>query len=82
MNKTVQTVLTVLCALMILTLPFLVPSPKLLETAVERILEEAPEEPEESGSLLDWLFPAARAEEAPAYSLPVDLTPGYEPNPA
>ena len=30
MNKTVQTVLTVLCALMILTLPFLVPSPKLL----------------------------------------------------
>ena len=48
MNKTVQTVLTVLCALMILTLPFLVPSPKLLETAVERILEETPEEPEES----------------------------------
>ena len=82
MNKTVQTVLTVLCALMILTLPFLVPSPKLLETAVERILEEAPEEPEESASLLDWLFPAARAEESPAYSLPVDLTPGYEPNPA
>ena len=56
MNKTVQTVLTVFCALMILTLPFLVPSPKLLESAVDRILEEAPAEADEAGSLLDWLF--------------------------
>ncbi len=83
MNKTVQTVLTVFCALMILTLPFLVPSPKLLESAVDRILEEAPAEADEAGSLLDWLFTTAKAEEeGPAYSLPVDLTPGYEPNPA
>ena len=83
MNKTVQTVLTVFCALMILTLPFLVPSPKLLESAVDRILEEAPAEADEAGSLLDWLFGTAKAEEeGPAYSLPVDLTPGYEPNPA
>lgn len=81
MNKLWQTVLTVLCVLMILSMPLLIPSPRLLESAAERIVEEMPEEDWEGASLLDFFFPAARAEET-AYSLPVDLTPGFEPNPA
>ncbi len=81
MNKTLQTVLTVLCVLMILAMPLIIPSPKLLESSMDRILEEMPEDAGEESFLLDWLFTRAKAEET-AYSLPVDLTPGYEPNPA
>ena len=51
------------------------------DAAIDRILDEMPEDTEEESFLLDWLFGSAKAEET-AYSLPVDLTPGYEPNPA
>ncbi len=80
MNRPTRTILTVLCVLMILALPLLVPSPRLLDSAVERMMDEMPEA-EDAGALYDWLLPSARAE-ATSYSLPVDLTPGFEPNPA
>ena len=79
MNKLTQTILTLLCALMILALPLLVPSGALLESAAERIEESSVEEYEEDASLLRLFFPTAFAEEA-SYALPISFTPGMAPN--
>ena len=73
----VRIALTVLCLAFVLALPFVVSSPYLLGDAMWAMLEEG----EDSG-LSFLLFPAARAETAYDYELPVDFTPGYEPNPA
>ena len=44
MDRPTRTILTVLCVLMILTLPLLVPSPRLLDSAVERMMDEMKKE--------------------------------------
>ena len=80
MKLPVRIALWVLCALMILAVPFVISSPQILEDARWDIEEEM-----ESGR---WgLFRTAAAESewedaAPAYELPIDRTPGMKPNPA
>jgi len=86
MSKKVQLTLSILCAVMILALPLLVPSGRLLESAEERLNEawEATEE-ESEASLFDFLFSRAYAEEdaeKPARKLPIDFSAGMQPNPA
>ena len=81
MKLSVRIVLWVLCAVMILALPFAVSSPQILEEAQWEIIDEL----DASGN---WsLFPTAYGEAeweeaAPEYELPIDRTPGMKPNPA
>ena len=84
MKLPVRILLTLLCAAMVLALPFAVSSPTLLSEPMDLIMEKLSDEEEERDSAFLSLFaPSARAEEAAAdYALPVDLTPGLEPNPA
>ena len=79
MKLPVRIVLWVLCAAMILAMPFAISSPQILEDARWEIMELLDNE---SG----WLFNTAYADEweeaAPAYELPFDTTPGMKLNPA
>ena len=85
MKMYVRILVTVLCAALVLLMPFVLSAPNLLSEVKWTLLEEM--EDNEIG-LLRLLAPAARAEEAeaepdaPVFSLPIDFTPGYAPNPA
>ncbi len=79
MKLPVRIVLSLLCVAMVLSAPFVISSPSMLEDARWEIQDEL--DSQDSGWLR--LFPAARAEdEPPAYSLPMDTSAGMEPNPA
>lgn len=82
MKLAVRILLSVLCAALVLAMPFAVSAPNLLEDAKWEIIDilDAQEDGEEEG-LLRWLIPAACAEETEEYSLPVDNSPGMKPNP-
>lgn len=78
MKLPVRIVLTVLCAILVLSIPFMVSSPRMLEDAQWEIIDEI------DGADAGWLsllLPRACAEEESAYALPVDNTPGMKPNP-
>lgn len=77
MKKTICIMLCALTVLMLLALPFAVPSGSMLYDYQDQWMEWA----WDSEALVRLLLPAARAEEAAA-SLPIDLSPGMEPNPA
>ncbi len=79
MKLAVRILLSVLCAAMVLAMPFTVSAPNLLEDAKWEIVDIL-DAGEEEG-LLRFLFPAACAEEVNEYALPVDNTPGMTPNP-
>lgn len=78
MKKSVRIVLCAALVLMILAIPFLVPSGSMLAAYQEKWMEWA----WDSEALLNWLIPAANAEEEVSYELPIDFTPGMTPNPA
>ncbi len=80
MKLAVRILLSVLCAAMVLAIPFTVSAPNLLEDAKWEMIEVL-DAGEEEG-LLRLLFPVACAEEDVSYSLPVDNSPGMVPNPA
>lgn len=90
MKKSLQIILTILCAVMILALPLLVPSGAMLGDVKFDLMSRMDEESEgwgdEGASLLNLLIARASAEEAPAsettYALPVDFSAGMAPNPA
>ena len=92
MNRLTRTLLSVLCVLLILALPFVVSSPNLLGEAKWELLDEMED-------TAGWLVTSAKAEEeltlteeapegfeptegAPVYELPIDFTPGCVPDPA
>ncbi len=83
MKLPVRIILALLCAAMVLSAPFVISAPNMLEDArweMQEVLDSA----EDSG-LLSLLIPAARAEDAQnvtEYSLPVDMSAGMQPNPA
>ncbi len=79
MKLAVRIVLSVLCAAMVLAAPFVLSSPNMLGEVKWMLLDEM--EGEDEG-LLRLLIPCARAEETADFALPVDFTPGMEPNPA
>ena len=84
MKMYVRILLAVFCAALVLAMPFVLSAPNLLQEA-EWQLEDLYRD--DSG-WLRFLAPTAFAEEAEeetaesAYSLPLDFTPGYPPNPA
>lgn len=89
MKLYVRVLLITLCAAVILSAPFVLSAPKILGSVVADLDEMIPGEDEDdmlSGEdeegWLNWLIPSARAEAevVAEYSLPVDFTPGYEPN--
>ena len=76
MKLYVRIILSLLCAAMILAMPFVLSSPRLLDEAYTQIMDALEED--------DWLsrlFPSAYAEEEAEYALPIDFTPGPVPNP-
>ncbi len=92
MKLPVRILLCLLCAAMVLAIPFTVSSPKLLEDAqweiIDQMQTDESEEEEEAASWLNLLFPSARAEEEaqveeekPKYELPIDLNPKSVPKP-
>ncbi len=85
MSKKTSLLLITLTLVMTLALPFLVPSGAMLSHQANRLNDALwePEEGDDSASgLLDWLLPVAKAESAPAASLPVDFSPGQVPDPS
>ncbi|MDD4079849.1 MAG: phosphodiester glycosidase family protein [Eubacteriales bacterium] len=84
MSTKTRNTLIILTLVMVLALPFLVPSGALLYHEGDRLNEELWQEEEGDDEvaawLLDWLIPSASAEEAPA--LPIDFSPGPAPDPA
>lgn len=79
MKLSTRILLCAIAALMILALPFAVPSGSMLEEYQDTWADEA----WDSG-LLRWLAPTANAEEAQAaasYALPIDFSAGMQPNP-
>ena len=80
MKLAVRILLSVLCAAMVLAIPFTVSAPNLLEDAKWEMIEVL--DAGEAEGLLRLLFPVACAEEDVSYSLPVDNSPGMVPNPA
>ena len=80
MKLPVRILLALLCAAMVLSVPFVVSSPRLLEDAQWEIIDEIDSlNSDDDAAFLSWLIPAASAEEK-QYSLPVDTTPGMKPN--
>lgn len=67
MKMTVRCLLCVLCAAMIIAIPFVIPSPDMLDEVKWNILDEIEEAEEdyeeEENDLLSFLFPAAYAED-------------------
>ena len=88
MKLPVRILLCVLCAAMVLAVPFAVSSPKLLEDAKLEIIDRMDSEGEDDAAWLRFFLPTARAEEAvavaetPEYELPIDSSGGYLQNPA
>lgn len=88
MKLPVRILLSVLCAALVLAIPFAVSSPNLLSEPMDMIMEKMSQEEEgDDWAFLSFLIPAAcaetAAEEAPSeYALPSDLTAGLAPNPA
>ena len=81
MKLPVRILLALLCAAVVLSVPFVVSSPRLLEDAQWEIIDEIDSlNSDDDAAFLSWLIPAASAEEK-QYSLPVDTTPGMKPNP-
>lgn len=79
MKLSVRILLIALCAAMVLSMPFVLSSPVMVGEAQWMLLDEM--EGEDMG-FLSFLLPSACAETVSEYSLPVDFTPGFEPNPA
>ena len=79
MKLSVRILLIALCAAMVLSMPFVLSSPVMVGEAQWMLLDEM--EGEDMG-FLSFLLPSACAETVSEYSLPVDFTPGNEPNPA
>ena len=80
MKLPVKIVLSLLCAALVLAMPFVLSSPNMLGEVKWALLDEMEGD---EGAWLRWLVPSANAEEASDYSLPTDLfTKGNEPNPA
>lgn len=77
MKKSTKVILFALIAVMLLALPFAVPSGKMLSDYQYEWMDYA----WNAEALLRLLVPSANAEEA-VYSLPIDFTPGMTPNPA
>lgn len=83
MKLSVRILVSVLCALLILSMPFVLSAPYMLGEAQWMVMDEM--EGGESG-LISLFLPAAFAEEnvvveESEYSLPFDFTPGYAPDP-
>jgi len=76
MKQSTRILLIVLAAAMLLAFPFLIPSGSMLSEYQETWMDWA----WNSDALLRRLLPSASAESAPA-ALPIDFTPGMEPNP-
>ena len=79
MKLSIRILLCAMAALMILALPFAVPSGSMLEEYQDTWADEA----WDSG-LIRWLVPTANAEEAQeetSYALPIDFSAGMQPNP-
>ncbi len=79
MKLSVRILLIALCAALVLSMPLVLSSPVMLGEAQMLLMEG------EDEGLASLLFASACAEdteEIPEYALPVDFTPGYEPNPA
>lgn len=79
MKLSVRILLIALCAALVLSMPLVLSSPVMLGEAQMLLMEG---EDEGLASLLFASACAESAEEIPEYALPVDFTPGYEPNPA
>ena len=82
MKLPVRILLALLCAAMVLSAPFALSAPNMLEDAQWELIDIL--DAEDSG-LLSFLIPSAAAEvveEESAYSLPVDSSAGMQPNPA
>ena len=79
MKLPVRILLVLLCAVLVLSAPFVLSAPNMLGEVKWMLLDEM--EGEDEG-LLRYLLPRAYAEEVSDYALPVDFTPGMEPNPA
>ena len=75
MKPFLRVILAVLCAAMVLSMPFVMPSPTMLDETMFQLMEESGDE---EGFLLR-LFPSAYAEEA-VKTLPIDFTPGSVPD--
>ena len=80
MKLPVRILLALLCAAMVLAAPFVLSAPNMLGEVKWMLLDDAEEEDEEG--FLRYLLPRACAEETVDYVLPVDFTPGMQPNPA
>lgn len=84
MNRTLRVLTAALCAALVLAMPFFLSSPAMLGEVKWQLLEEM----EDEAGALSWLLPTALAEEAsadetiPDYTLPIDFTPGYAPDPS
>ncbi|MBR4360628.1 MAG: phosphodiester glycosidase family protein [Clostridia bacterium] len=84
MKLSVRILLSVLCAAMVLAMPFVLSAPKILGVVRMEMEDMIPGEDE---GWLRRLLPTACAEEIQvetetAYALPVDFTPGYAPDEA
>lgn len=71
MKQPLRIALMVLCAVLILMMPFALSSPTMVSEAQWEAWGDGDEE-----GLLQLLFPSAYAEEDTAFALPLDLTPG------
>ena len=80
MKLPVRIALCLLCALLVLAAPFVLSSPNMLGEVKWQLLDDMEESDDEA--LLRFLLPAANAEEAKEYALPVDFSKGMQPNPA
>lgn len=79
MKLSIRILLCAMAALMILALPFAVPSGSMLEEYQDTWADEA-----WNSGLIRWLVPTANAEEAQeetSYALPIDFSAGMQPNP-
>lgn len=79
MKLSVRILLTVLCAAMVLSAPFVISSPSILEDALWEMQEQLDSEAEESG-LLRLFVSSAWAEAISEYSLPIDTSAGMKPD--
>lgn len=79
MKLSVRILLTVLCAAMVLSAPFVISSPSILEDALWDMQEQLDSEAEDSG-LLPLFVSSARAEAVSEYSLPIDTSAGMKPD--
>ena len=82
MKLPIRIILALLCAVMVLSAPFVLSAPNMLEDAQWELIDllDAGE-----SALMSFLIPSAAAEvteEEPVYSLPVDKSAGMKPNPA